>query len=666
MSNNTALPLIKVSIFSSGLAYYEHSGLLADPSVIDLPFKEDLINDALKSLVINDPASANPSVSYQSPETLLRTLKSLKIDLSDDPDMAGILGRLRGAEIEAEAPTPVHGKILGVEQRPRSVSPSGEQVLEPWISLYTDQGIKMLGLGEINSLLFKDEQLSGDLQRALDLIASSRNSDLRDLTISLPGKGSRKVSLSYVIAAPVWKVSYRFDLGGGEGAKPLFQGWAIVDNDSDTDWKAVELSLVAGRPVSFIQNLYQPYYISRPVLPLAIAGAAAAETHDTAYAAPAPQLSRAEKLNVRGMASFAKQSGMDMKMEADGCYEDAISVSGGVMETASGSAAGDQFAFTIKNPVNLDRRMSAMLPLVESAIESRKLLIFSGAAPNHQNRNPRIGAELSNTTGMKLPAGPITVYDGGTYAGDALIEFWNEGEKRLVSFGEDLAVTGMTTSDSYWTSVAFTISGGMLIFNRKQFYTKTYIFKNSSAPEKQLVIEHPKTHGAVLDSPEAEEQTPTAYRFTVTLPSAQCPPENEIKVTIRESQPAMEHISLIELEEDAFLSYASSQEIPPEMQAALQKGAKLRASVSAAEAAVDRAESRKKSLEKDQDRIRKNLEAAGSQTAQGQEYLKRMVSLDNSIDAAAKELEKLNEDVQKMRKIFEDYLNGLNLQVAVK
>ena len=65
---------------------------------------------------------------------------------------------------------------------------------------------------------------------------------------------------------PIWKSSYRlvFD----EQAKPLLEGWAIVDNTTGEDWTGVTLSLVSGMPVSFISPLYEPRYVSRPVVEL--------------------------------------------------------------------------------------------------------------------------------------------------------------------------------------------------------------------------------------------------------------------------------------------------------------------------------------------------------------------------------------------------------------
>ena len=53
-----------------------------------------------------------------------------------------------------------------------------------------------------------------------------------------------------------------------DSRQAFLQGWAIVDNTVGEDWKDVKLSLVSGTPQSFIQNISQPYYTRRPVVPL--------------------------------------------------------------------------------------------------------------------------------------------------------------------------------------------------------------------------------------------------------------------------------------------------------------------------------------------------------------------------------------------------------------
>jgi len=640
------IPLKKIVILTSGLAYYEYSGSVNGQVSIDLPFRMDAVNDALKSLVINDPSSANPSIVYQSEQTLIQTLRSLQIDLSDSPSMAVILDRLKGAEVRISSP-PVSGRIVGVEYRTVSPQSFGVGVsVEPWLLLSTSAGLRLFNLKEVDTISFTDPAIEQDMNRALDLIAASRNSFSRQLTVTLPGSGRRDISISYVIPSPVWKVSYRLDLGA---SKPLFQGWAIVDNDSDTDWNNVELSLVAGRPSSFIQNLYPPYYVYRPTQPLSIAGTAQAQAYDSAYgtASSADMMVRVEAEKMMMLADEVR--GIEGQMLARAPAP--ANVTGGVVETAAGSEAGGQFEFTIRNPVSLDRRMSAMLPLVESEITARKLLIYTSG------RHPRLGAEITNTSGMKLPAGAVTVYDGGVYAGDALIEFWNENEKRLISFGDDLSVTASTTETNARPVSSVTVSGGVMIITRSLTFTKTYTFNNSGSVSKLLVVEHQKTSQTNLVSPQFSEQTATAYRFELTLPA-----NGEVTLTVNEQRPVYENITLLSLRPETFLSYTTNQEIPERVRQALLRAVELRRASDAADATVRDIEAQRSRLVSDQDRIRRNLEAAGSQTQQGQEYLRRLVSLDGEIDALVPVLDRANANANEARQAWENYLNGLDLR----
>jgi len=639
------IPLKKVVILTSGLAYYEHSGSINGQANVNLPFKIDTVNDALKTLVISDPSSSNPSVIYQSSNTLIQTLRSLNIDLSDMPGIAAILSKLIGAEIEIASPTSYTGRITGVEYR-HVISANGMMANEPWLILSTKDGIMSFNIKDIGSIKFKDTAIEKDLERALDLIAASRNSLSRQLLVNLPGNGRRNVSISYVIPSPVWKVSYRLDLGS---AKPLFQGWAIIDNDSDTDWNNIELSLVAGRPASFIQELYPPYYVYRPVLPLSIAGAAPAASYDTSvYMAAETEMQKSKAEYDYGVI---RDQVAGVPTPSPRASAASGNLTGGVVDTAGGNIAGGQFEFTIKNPVSLNRRMSAMFPLVESTLDARKLLIYSGTG-----RFPRLGAELTNTSKMKLPAGPITVYDGGVYAGDALIEFWNESEKRLISFGEDLSVTASTSNTSANVISKVNVSQGVMTITRLLNYTKTYTFINSGFEQKLLVTEHSKTANTELVTPKADEQTTNVYRFNVTLAA-----NKQTVLTVTEQRPISERITLLPLRLDALLSYSSNQEIPANVRQAFSKAVELKRACDTTDLSVKEITERRERLVSDQDRIRKNLEAAGNQTQQGQEYLRRLVSLDGDIDAIAAELSKANANAKAAKEAYEKYLAELNL-----
>src|SRR6202021_4269786 len=102
----------------------------------------------------------------------------------------------------------------------------------------------------------------------LPLLASVRQQDLRRMTLATTGTGDRQLYVSYISEVPVWKTTYRIVLPSKSGESPLLQGWAIVDNTVGEDWDNVELSLVAGAPQSFIEQLSQPYYARRPIVAL--------------------------------------------------------------------------------------------------------------------------------------------------------------------------------------------------------------------------------------------------------------------------------------------------------------------------------------------------------------------------------------------------------------
>src|SRR5258708_20018204 len=100
------------------------------------------------------------------------------------------------------------------------------------------------------------------------------------MTISSAGTGERSLFVSYISEVPVWKSTCRILLPTKADAKPVLQGWAIVDNTVGEDWTNVELSLVAGAPQSFIQELSRPLYTRRPVVALPQAAMLTPQTHE--------------------------------------------------------------------------------------------------------------------------------------------------------------------------------------------------------------------------------------------------------------------------------------------------------------------------------------------------------------------------------------------------
>jgi hypothetical protein len=283
LASDTAakLPVRRVVLYKNGIGYFEHLGAVRGSQNVHIDFTSAQLNDVLKSLTVLDLSGGRiTGVDYNSEAPLARRLATLRLALGEKPTQAEFLGALRGARLEVRSGNGpvVIGKLLSVERKTRTGTTFAVETDE--ISLITDSGeVRSVDLNPATSVRILDHDLQIEVGRYLGLVAASREQDVRRMTISTTGAGDRNLYVSYISEVPLWKTTYRIVLPSKTEKKPLLQGWAIVDNTVGEDWNQVELSLVAGAPHSFIQQLSEPYYSRRPVVPLPESVQLSPQTH---------------------------------------------------------------------------------------------------------------------------------------------------------------------------------------------------------------------------------------------------------------------------------------------------------------------------------------------------------------------------------------------------
>ena len=640
------LPLKKVTLYSSGVACYEHEGRLSGSGNAEFLFTAAQINDVLKSLVVTDPAAKTVSVEYQSEDTLRKTLESLKVNPSAAPTLYDLLKSQKGAELEVFAPHKITGKIISADKNLSRENGDGFS-----LSLAANDGIHVIPFSDIQTFKFTDEKRNEDLNTALDLMLDASAKNRSKLGIRIGAQGSRSVKISYVMEAPVWKASYRLDMGKN---KALFQAWAIVDNSTDSDWNGVKLTLTTGRPVGFRQNLYAPYYTYRPELPLAIAQSARAETF-----ASGTEMAQYEKAAVPQAFSSRKM----MLKEASSVYnqydeeaEEAAGIEGEVPSyfagpNPAGSTAGQMFAFTSAEPVKLGRQKSMMMPLTLSTLPAEKFSVFSSfsSIPYGVSVHPKFCIRIENTSGLKLPAGPVTVFDGGEYAGDALLEFLGENEKRLIAYGDDIEVSGTKSESALRNIESVKIAGGILRVSYRQIQTSTYSVKNTDKKERTVIIEHAKKAGFDLATKAAlEETTANKYRFKLKAAGA-----STAELKVEESRTYGETRKILDMSSESFVSYTTNAEMPEKVKKAFEAIIKEREKVLASQKVLADLQNSQTELVREQERVRKNLEALGTESAEGKDFLAKLLKLENELDASKT---KLAAAADKANKAQEDFI----------
>ena len=224
------------------------------------------INDILKSLVVQDFGGGKIStVTYGSRDPVTKTLGSFGINLNGNPTLGQILTQVRGEPVEVAAPNPIVGTLLGVEKKTESVGEGAAPHRGTGICHSPDGGrVSFTALANVQRIRLTNPALNAELHQALAVLASNHDAQKKTVSITFDGTGSRQARVAYLTETPVWKTSYRLVLD--DDKPPYLQGWAIVENTTEQDWRNVTLSLVSGRPISFTMDLYQPLYNPRPIV----------------------------------------------------------------------------------------------------------------------------------------------------------------------------------------------------------------------------------------------------------------------------------------------------------------------------------------------------------------------------------------------------------------
>ena len=431
----------------------------------------------------------------------------------------------------------------------------------------------------------------------------------------------------------------------------LLEGWAIVDNTTGEDWSDVRLSLVSGRPISFISQLYEPRYIARPVAelpqdraqrPVILGGAIGGERQP---AAAAPAEFRAQRSAVGRVAAemMAKNMAFADKDERE-------ELKSTVAAQAAAQELGELFEYRFSNPVTVRRNESAMLPFLQQTLTARKLLIYLDPSSVH----PMNSAELTNSTGKTLDGGPITVYDSNAYAGEALMETLKAGDKRLISYGVDLGTRVTTQFDSKNDIVREVhLRRGVLTTKTAAVETRTYTIRNVDQETKTLIIEHPQRPQYKLVGLTPKKTTANSYRFDVTLAAGA-----DVKFPVTEERVYETTTAISNITPDVLVSYIRNRSLSDTARAQLQQILDRKRQIAAAAGEIERAEAEIRSLIEDQGRLRQNINSlnrVAGQEQQVQAYSRQLAGQETQLAALRDRMA----ESQRRKVTLENELNSL-------
>ncbi|MBI2902225.1 MAG: hypothetical protein HYY12_01370 [Candidatus Methylomirabilis oxyfera] len=648
-----ALPLSEVVLYSSGVGYFQRDGSIEGRSDVELRFKVDTINDLLKSMVIQDfDGGQVGTVTYDSRDPITKTLKSFAVDLTTHPGLGQLLEQIRGERIEAATPNPVAGVVIGVEKKREKVSDKDVGEVE-YLNILTGDGLRSIPLSQVQRIQITNEQLKAELRQALEVLASSHDLQKKSVRLEFDGAGRRRVRVGYIVETPVWKTSYRLALS--ETKPPYLQGWAIVENTTDEDWNGITLSLVSGRPISFRMDLYEPLFVKRPVVVSELYESLRPQVHEQAMAEPRAM---ARRLGERAKAAPAmKPFGAMMPSPAPPISEAAsdLELQEGVSSAALAMEAGELFRYSIDTPISLTRQKSAMLPIVTQEVQGTKLAVYNERV---HAKHPLNGFRLKNSTGLHLMQGPITVFEGGIYAGDARIGDLQPGQERIISYALDLKTEVVPqAAPEKEEVVSASLRKGTLLMTRKSVEEKSYQVANRDQKAKVVFVEHPlRADWRLIEPREAPERTRDLYRFKVSVDG-----NGGATLRVREEKQIQQTVRLIDSGPDVIAYYLQAKQISPKVKEALQKVIALRDRVDQIAAHRSRLEQRIKEITQEQGRIRENMARVAQNSELYGRYVRKLDQQETEIEGLRKEIGTLKSTEEKQRRELNDFLLALDI-----
>jgi hypothetical protein len=759
-----SLPVRRVVLYKSGVGYFEHLGRVRGNQAVTIDFTSGQLDDVLKSLTALDLNGGRVSgVSYNSEAGLDRRMGALRLPVGQQTSRAAFLGALRGARLEIrDGATRVTGRLLSVERIQRGNGPATTQV--DALSVVTEGGeIQTVALDPGVSVRIVEAELNQEVAKYLSLVASVRDQDVRRLTISTAGTGERDLFVSYVSEVPVWKATYRLVLpSASTNRQPLLQGWAIVDNTVGEDWDRVQLSLVAGAPQAFIQEISRPYYVQRPVVPLpervlmtpqthqgalTVSGATALTgtvtdrgggaipgviirvtrggtvvsqattdpsgrfrvtnvspgTYDVNFQLqgfrPATYTgvnvssgmetifnttmevgSLAEEVSVKaatgivagggrgGRGGTARQSTvnglpssemnitMDSVSRVDVSPEAFYKAMSQQQADAAGSQLGDLFEYKLKEPVTIRKNQSALVPILNSEVKAEKVSMWNAASGA-----PRAlrAVWLTNATGSTLDSGSFSIIEGEAFAGEGLMDSLKAGERRLLSYAMDLALTIDAKSEtvpSRLTSVR--ISRGVMVQSTEERLRSTYSARNEDAEARTLVIEHPVRAGWTLGGTvKPDESTPAWHRFRVTIE-----PKTTVMFVVEETRANHTEFSVSSVTDDQVAVLVREKTLTDAQEAALREVMARKAAIAAISQEIGVRQREINQIGTDQTRVRENMKSLKGSAEEKQllqRYVKQLNDQETRLDALRKESEELNARRAKMQEDLNRYIETI-------
>ncbi len=720
------LGLERVVLYRNGIGYFERRGDVSG-DILHLKVRKDQVNDLLKSLTVVDRKTGK-AVSVSMPLDANTWSSAALASLEPGRgNLAQILDALRGTEVSLRTDRrKITGRVVMVEAVVNEPTPEPAKrgvnfpmpvTRDHKVTLLTGQTMQVIRLSRVKSVTLRDGDLAMHLHRRLDASAGEGMFQQVSVDVRLAGARDHDLVVSYVVAAPMWKPTYRVVLPDEGKGQALLQAWAVVDNLSGEDWDEVGMSLTSGAPIAFRYDLHTPRQVGRADLTeRGVARQARVALGETTYVDDAEggeEDSEEERVAFEQEAKVeerrrAVEERAKLKANRKREFTSAAEVSpspsrdrGGSGAGASAGPVGQSWAddqpeapmldldslrastqasarakqvsgltqFDIADKVTVPDGTSTMVALVNEMVEAEQTFLFrpGGAGPGFE-ANPYRVVRFRNTTPFVLEPGPISIYAGGSFVGEGLSEAVGSNTSATIPFAvePEISVARATARSGDEMKLTRIVRGVLEVQSFNQT-TTTWRVSGKRKGGYTVLVRHPRAGNnyELRDRPPGAEDLVGAYLIPITVP----PDKTEAELELVEQTPSRTSLTIwddraIRLIELALqvpsLDARARQQLEPIL--------KLRRELGKIDTTINGLRAQERELDRRAQETRSNLEAIKKDpraTSLRAKLSKRLDEFTRDADKIGRQIVELNSQRLEKRIEIEDLIQNLDLRTPL-
>ena len=528
-----------VKLYSNGTALINREYDIPDqkPLEVSIPVQKSDLDEVVASIAVFGKVSLPEPPSYTP---INADVTPLQIDVNNVTK--SLATKLSGSKVEVGVGNnPIKGKLMGIQTYQQETNGS---VFDRYrVVVLTEQGVKSFEDKDVTYISFTEPAVQSEIEKVLQKQYESIKPNSSFVSLKLvPQDGAKTALISYAIPCAAWKT--RYQLRTVEGKVEL-EAQAVVDNDTDDDWRDSIISVITGEPIAFSTDLAEIRRPQRQRINVVSDKAAGAVQLDEAQRSSANTRQYGgqvlAKSATRAMAFAASAGGaecasaeMDYDSEEDG---DEIATFKRISLPAAQQQAevresGDFSVFTSPNPVTVLSKKSAIIPMFRSSLKDSKTVLFY--KEENDQRRPFRSIQLKNETAHTLGKGICEVFLDNDFQGKCILEACKPGEDVILVHAKETGVKIFKKAQPVeQRRISIKFNKGRILCEESYRQRVEYSIENSKPEEFQLELEYKKAwQGSTIKASDNTVVTNTANGVRVGCKLA---PNGDLSVELVET-----------------------------------------------------------------------------------------------------------------------------------